>query len=324
MYGLITYSTPGIFDFVNALFALISTTSIEYSNPLICLIITQKKRGPPVASTAEAELSWTKELDYFHFIGLPDEVSMVDPVKRAFEIAETVCHGDKRKYSRFRAARFYGGIATADCVGCCLRCIFCWSYENATKLYTKGDFYSPEEVVQKLIGIARKRGFDQVRKSGSEPTLCKEHLLGILDLIPEDIHFILETNGIPIGYDDDYARALARHKNIHVRVSLKGTSEGEFSRLTGADPVGFELQLKALENLIRAGVSTHAAVMVSFSRPADIQALQERLARIAKELEEIEIEELVFFNPGVEERLRKAGIKYRTAYRRDNIPPEQV
>lgn len=249
---------------------------------------------------------------------------MYDPVKRAFEIAEIVCRGNKRKYSRFRAARFYGGIATGDCVGCCLRCVFCWSYESATKPDTIGEFYSPEEVAQKLIGIAGKKGFDQIRISGSEPTLCKEHLLKILDLIPADIHFILETNGILIGYDDDYARALARHENLHVRVSLKGTNEEEFSRLTGGKPIGFELQVKALENLIRAGASTHAAVMVSFSQPGNIEILRKRLARTGNELEEIEIEELVFFNPGVEERLRKAGLEYRTAYCRDGIPPEQV
>ncbi|HYA43531.1 MAG TPA: radical SAM protein [Syntrophobacteraceae bacterium] len=249
---------------------------------------------------------------------------MYDPVKRAFEIARIVSPGEKRKYARFRAARFYGGIATADCVGCCLQCVFCWFYEGATKPHTVGELYSPEKVAHKLIGIAGKKGFDQVRISGSEPTLCKEHLLRVLDLIPEKIDFILETNGILIGYDEDYAKALARHENLHVRVSLKGTNEEEFSRLTGAEPIGFGLQLKGLENLVRAGASTHAAAMVSFSPPGNIQTLQARLARIGKELEEIEIEELVFFNPGVEERLRKAGIGYRTAYRRDNIPPEQV
>jgi uncharacterized Fe-S cluster-containing radical SAM superfamily protein len=31
---------------------------------------------------------------------------------------EVICKGNKRKYYRFRAGRFYGGIATADCMGC--------------------------------------------------------------------------------------------------------------------------------------------------------------------------------------------------------------
>jgi hypothetical protein len=64
--------------------------------------------------------------------------------------------------------------------------------------------------------------------------------------------------------------------------------------------------------------------MVSFSPPENVRTLQERLGRIARGLEDIEIEELVFLNPGVEERLRKAGISYRSAYDPRNIPPEQV
>ena len=249
---------------------------------------------------------------------------MYDPLRRASEIAEIVCQGGKRKYSRFRAARFYGGIATADCVGCCLQCVFCWSYESATEPHTLGELYSPEEVARKLTGIAGKKGFQQVRMSGSEPTICKEHLLRVLDRIPGDIDFILETNGILIGYDEDYAKALAGYENLHVRVSLKGTNEEEFSRLTGAEPIGFGLQLKALENLLEAGVSTHAAVMVSFSPTGNITAIQERLLQIGKELKDMEVEELVLFNPGIEERLRKAGMEYRTAYCRNNIPPEQI
>jgi uncharacterized Fe-S cluster-containing radical SAM superfamily protein len=187
-----------------------------------------------------------------------------------------------------------------------------------------GEFYSPEDVARRLVGIARKKGYRQLRISGGEPTLAREHLLKVLDLIPEDFRFILETNGILLGLDDEYARALSRYGNVYVRVSLKGTTEEEFSCLTGASPTGFGLQLKALENLVGAGVETHAAVMVSFSPPENIAALQRRLGRTSSKLQEVEIEELVSFNPGVEARLKKAGVTYRTAYRPENIPPEQV
>ncbi len=86
-----------------------------------------------------------------------------------------------------------------------------------------------------------------MRISGNEPTICKEHLIQVLKLIPEDYTFILETNGILIGNDMTYAEELSRFSNLYVRVSLKGTCEEEFSRLTGAQ--GFQLQLKALEHL---------------------------------------------------------------------------
>ncbi len=248
---------------------------------------------------------------------------MYDPVQRAAETAKIVCRGDRRKYRRFRPARFYGGIATADCVGCCLRCIFCWSWRELARPEAIGEFYTPGEVAERLIAIARKKGFDQVRLSGNEPTICREHLIGVLERIPPDLTFILETNGIPIGCDVTYAGQLARFANLHVRVSLKGACEEDFSRLTGAVPEGFVLQLRAVENLYRAGVLVHAAVMTSFSTAEHLDTLRKRLAAIAPELSEIEAEELALYG-NVADRLKRAGIRYRSAYPPDKIPPEQV
>ena len=49
-----------------------------------------------------------------------------DPVARHKVIENKVVKGELRKYYRFRTDRWYGGIATADCVGCGLICKFCW------------------------------------------------------------------------------------------------------------------------------------------------------------------------------------------------------
>lgn len=244
---------------------------------------------------------------------VPPTFVMYDPVKRAEEMARIVCRGYLRKYYRFRPARFYGGIATADCVGCCLRCIFCWSWHEVVRPGACGRFFSPEAVAGKLINIARKKGFDQVRISGNEPTISREHLLNVIEGIPGNILFILETNGVLIGHDETYARDLARFKNLYVRVSFKGTTEEEFSALTGSKPEGFVLQLKALENLYRVGVEVRPAVMVSFSPADNIRAFKKRLAAIAPELEHIEIEELVLYRD-IEKRLQKANMRYNTAY----------
>jgi uncharacterized Fe-S cluster-containing radical SAM superfamily protein len=248
---------------------------------------------------------------------------MYDPVQRAIETEKIVCRGDCRKYRRFRPARFYGGIATADCVGCCLRCIFCWSWHDLARPETIGQFYSSREVAAKLVSIARKKGFEQVRLSGHEPTICREHLLGVLDHIPSDLLFILETNGILIGSDSSFAEELARFENLYVRVSFKGACEEDFARLTGAAPQGFHLQLKAVENLYNAGVRVQPAVMTSFSSPEHLEALRKRLSAIAPQLADIEAEELAFYGD-VAERLKRAGIRYRSAYPPDKIPPEQV
>jgi uncharacterized Fe-S cluster-containing radical SAM superfamily protein len=246
-----------------------------------------------------------------------------DPVRKAEQVAALVCRGTERKYHRFRAARFYGGIATADCVGCCLGCAFCWSWREVAHPEQYGRFYTPQEVAQRLIAIARRKGYRQVRISGNEPTICRAHLLEVIAAIPHDLTFILETNGILLGHDPAYARSLAAFPNLYVRVSLKGTNEQEFSRLTGALPEGFGLQLAALANLFQAGANVRAAVMVSFSPEAHVRALRERLAAIAAPLADIEIEELVLYGD-VAERLRKAGISWRSAHTPQHVPPEQI
>jgi uncharacterized Fe-S cluster-containing radical SAM superfamily protein len=92
-----------------------------------------------------------------------------------------------------------------------------------------------------------------------------------------------------------------------VRVSLKGCNEEEFLKLTGAHPRGFALQLKALENLSRAGVNVQPAVMVSFSPAGAVEALRARLGKIDRAFQDIEVEEVAFWGD-VEQRLIKANI----------------
>ncbi len=248
---------------------------------------------------------------------------MIDPVELAFHTVKIVCRDSERKYYRFRPSRFYGGIATADCVGCCLRCVFCWSWNVTTKPEQCGTFFSPEEVARRLVSIAKRKGFNQLRISGNEPTICKAHLIGVLHNVPKDYLFILETNGILIGHDESYAEELSRFSNIHVRLSLKGTCEEEFSYLTGAKPEGYQLQLRALELLIRNKVRVHPSCMTSFITTKNIKALRNRLRSIHHSFEDFEVEELILY-PHVAQRLTKLGVLYRTAYKPDNIPSSQI
>jgi uncharacterized Fe-S cluster-containing radical SAM superfamily protein len=232
--------------------------------------------------------------------------SLIDPLELAEKVREVVRSGEKRKYYRFRPAPYYGGIATADCVGCCLKCLFCWSWQIIIQPEKVGRFYSPEEVARNLISIARKKGFHQVRISGNEPTLHRSHLLGVLQLIPKEIHFILETNGILIGHDPSYAKDLSRFSNVYVRVSLKGACPDDFTRLTHANPEGFNLQLKALESLVEEGVNCFPAVMSNFSSKEEIEKLRQRLKNIRSDFEDFEEEELILY-PFVLENIQKGG-----------------
>ena len=249
-----------------------------------------------------------------------------DPIRLAEEIEKVVTKGELRKYYRTaRPGRWYGGIASADCCGCSLRCAFCWSGAPRDNPETIGRFYQPDHIFKKLDACARKFGYSQLRVSGNEPTIGRQHLFKLLDLVDRtDYSFILETNGLLIGHDKDYAKQLSRFKCLHVRVSIKGVNEREFSTLTGATHEAFDLQLKALGNLLDANVSCHPAVMLSFSSREDFDGLLTRLGEVEPSLPKDVEEEYVFLYPHVKERLRRAGIEPKIAYAPNKIPPKLV
>jgi uncharacterized Fe-S cluster-containing radical SAM superfamily protein len=173
---------------------------------------------------------------------------MYDPIELSKKTEELVVNGSQKKYYRFRPAGFYGGIATADTVGCNLRCKFCWSSQSVWDAKNTGEFYSSRDVAENLQSIADSKGYHQLRISGGEPTLGRQHLIELLEIIPKKYSFILETNGILLGYQKEYVKDLSCFPHLHVRVCLKGADAEEFSLLTGATH-GFEYQMEALQFL---------------------------------------------------------------------------
>ena len=158
---------------------------------------------------------------------------MYNPVELSKKIENIVVNDKMKKYYRFRGTGFYGGISTADTVGCNLRCKFCWSSSSVWKSKNTGEFYLPEQVADKIHDIARKKGYNKLRVSGGEPTIGRNHLLTLLEEINPKFLFILETNGILLGADRTYVEELSQFKNLHIRVCLKGSTSEEFSLLTG-------------------------------------------------------------------------------------------
>ena len=229
---------------------------------------------------------------------------MYDPLELTKITERVVVRGREKKYFRFRFTRFYGCSATADSVGCNLRCIFCWSGRAVREPNRTGRFYPPEEVVDRLVDIASKNRCRLVRISGAEPTIGRGHLLSILDLMEGyNLTFILETNGILLGYDRGYVEALSGYKNLHVRVSIKGCDKEEFRFLTRAR-YGFSLQIKSLEYLSDYGISFHPSVVSVFGRE---KALIDTLKDMGIKEGSMEWEKLRLYPP-VKERLKRMGV----------------
>jgi uncharacterized Fe-S cluster-containing radical SAM superfamily protein len=236
-----------------------------------------------------------------------------DPLELATRTEEIVCRGDHRKYTKFYCTGVYGGIATGYTCGCCLRCAFCWVDWSRDFPERHGAFRSPAQAFDELCRAARRARVDQLRVSGGEPTLCKAHLLALLERIENSPFslFILETNGILLGADPDYARRIARFKKVHTRVSLKAGTPEAFSRKTGATPGSFDLPFQGIVNLIEARASFHVAAMSADPRIVsreERQSLLHRLAAIHPDLVRHLEEEVVDPYHTTLERLRHAGI----------------
>jgi len=225
-----------------------------------------------------------------------------DPLELARETEKMVTRqgpdGLERKYTDFYSVPVYRGIATGYAVGCCLRCVYCWSNWSRDFPERFGEFYSPEEVAQRLFKAAEDGivysdywgkaipKVNKLRLSGCEPTIGKEHLLPVLEYVESSKYplFILETNGILFGADRDYVKRMAKFASkIYVRVSFKAATPEGFTQRTGAVGKYYELPFKALKNLLDEGIFARAAAMTD----PKIMPMEERKILI-KKLSEID------------------------------------
>ena len=234
-----------------------------------------------------------------------------DPIALSEKTERIVVDGNRRKYVQLgRPLRFYGGTTSATEVGCNLRCKFCFSDQPVWNPKNTGRFYTPQEVFDGLTASARRYGHTLISASASEGTIGLDHLFELLDLVEDsEFIYILETNGLNIGADPSIARRLSGYERVHARVSIKGTSEEEFHKLTGAHSDAYDLAYQALSHLIKQGVSCNACLMASFSDAEGIQRAKQRLAGVAPGiLRSLEIERIKQF-PKVRTRLQKYGLK---------------
>ncbi len=133
--------------------------------------------------------------------------------------------------------------------------------------------------------------------SGGESPICKKHLFKLINSIPENKLFILETKGVLLN--EDYIKELSNFKNTYVRVSLKGVDEKIFEQITGADGEIFKNQLNALELLKKYRIKSRAAILVDLFTENQIKNLG---------IPDLEYETLITY-PFVMKNLKKKGIK---------------
>jgi len=237
-----------------------------------------------------------------------------DPIARAEIVESLVMKDNKRLYHRFRGAPYYGGIATADAVGCSFLCAYCWNYGRNLNPSRYGTYLSNSKAASHLLSIARKRSFHLYRITGSEPILGEaslQHLLGVLQTIfredPRGV-FILETNGFMLGFNNELAGHLA-FKNIRIRVSLKGADPESFEKISGAKKEFFQYPFIALKQLEEKGIKVWPAVMIDFFDDEEI----ENLKNILKEYDiksDLEFETLEGY-PFVLENLKRRNISLK-------------
>lgn len=243
------------------------------------------------------------------------ELKPFDPVEVAKQTERIVCRGDERKYTNFYATGVYGGIGTGYTCGCCLRCVFCWVDWSRDFPEKYGEFYSPEDAYKRMKKAAEEYGSKKVRISNGEPTLGREHLLPLLEYVENDPSiklFILETNGIPFGLNEDYVKEISEFDKVHVRVSLKAGNPEQFEIKTGARREFFEIPFRAIQNLIRYEVSFHVASMSCDPRIMGVDEridLLRNLVEVSPELLLNLEEEVVDPYDTTLKRLESAGIE---------------
>jgi len=247
----------------------------------------------------------------------------VDPVTLSEQTRMLVCKSVNdvplRKYTRFYAVGVYGGIATAYSVGCNYRCTFCWVDWSRDWPERYGEFYSPQEVYQKLKNIMKTQGLRKARISGAEPTLCPPHLLGVLELVHQEREnfdlFVIETNGVVLSQERDLAERLSQfasnNKNTvgHVRLSIRGGLPHAFEEKTGMQGKFVDLPFVAAQRLWDAGVSFHVAVVVDprFTTDEEKQIIYDKLDAIHPSVKSKVEEEFLDPYPHALVRLRAVG-----------------
>lgn len=140
---------------------------------------------------------------------------------------------------------------------CNLNCPICYAESGTARL----QYRSMAEIEKMVEAVVRNEGHpDVVQISGGEPTLHPE-FFSVLDLCKSQPirHLMVNTNGIRIAQDKDFARRLAGYMpDFEIYLQFDSFERGPLMELRGADLR--EIRRKALEHLNEFGISTTLVV----------------------------------------------------------------
>jgi len=232
-----------------------------------------------------------------------------EPIKRAREVEKIVMKGNSRLYYRFRPAPYYGGIATADAIGCSFLCAYCWNYDRNLNPERFGKFFSPEAVASNLLRIAEEKSFSLLRVTGSEPILGEvsfKHLIEVIKAVFKKnarFKFVIETNGLVLGYRSDLIKYL-KFPNLRVRIAIKGVDEKSFESITGAKKDFFIYPIRAVKELQKGHIKAWPAVMRDLFKDSEIESLKDILRKegIKGDIELEELERYTFVLDNMKKR----------------------
>ncbi len=206
----------------------------------------------------------------------------------------------------------WGPVLDNDVIGCNYRCAHCWVAEEALDAKLNSEFiqkknrakvasmrgaaiHSSEDIFRYLMKRSERDGLQMWAFTGGETTLYRGGISSVARLaMKEGVTVGADTNGWLIAKHDDYLDAWeGLQDTLHLYVSIKGTTPGEFERFTAVCGEHYEAPFVAVERLLRRGfeaipggvvTNTLATEAELKDNPNPITRLYDRLAMIHPDL----------------------------------------
>lgn len=184
--------------------------------------------------------------------------------------------------------------------GCSLRCKFCHNPE--TWALKKGDIYTPDELVEKLLKYENYIKDGGITFSGGEPLLQQEFLIEVLKKLKEnDIHTCIDTAGVSNLNVD-----ILKYTDL-ILLDIKALNNKSYIELTGRDMTDFWEFLKICEKN-KKEVWIRQVIIPSIN---DNKNYVENLKNILKDYTCIKKIDLLPYHTMAIDKYKELGIPYR-------------